>query len=142
MEFPRRKILASAAAMAWLELAFIPIGCGTRGFEGPVSTVIRPIKVPPRVSLGVLAPGETRSARFKVRNQSDRQISLTIETDCPCLSFKPRECSVPARGIVSIEVCHEPAAEPEFRGSLAVETRGVDDRKNEQFRMLVELEIK
>lgn len=116
---------------------------------GPQQTLLSPsgsssgtgfIVSPSPVNLGTLSPGQVAEAKLTVRNETARSRSLArIESSCPCVKIGPVVQTLRAGDMESLILIFDASEEPDFRGRLAVNVRGLDDAEMELFSVEVQV---
>lgn len=131
--------------------AAVPIGLGgcapaAPGASSPAAAAGAPAQVlsvsPDPIDLGTLSPGQMGRAELRVANAgTDPRSVERVETSCPCVSAGPVPLAVAAGGEGRLTVVFDAAEEPNFRGNLAVELRGLDASGAELFRTKVNVGV-
>ncbi len=94
------------------------------------------------ISLGSLPPGGKASGSLTLKNVSSVPIRVgRIETSCPCLAVSPWPIRIEAGSGHPLTIAFDPASEPEFRGRLGIELKGLDDTGKVLFEGRVDLEV-
>jgi Protein of unknown function (DUF1573) len=97
---------------------------------------------PGLISLGTLGPGQTASGSFELQNRGTLPVEVArVETSCPCLEVGPAAMEIAPGGSAALTTRFNPAAEPDFRGRLAIEVAGRDRSGQPTFRARVRVEV-
>ncbi|HWE39480.1 MAG TPA: DUF1573 domain-containing protein [Isosphaeraceae bacterium] len=86
------------------------------------------IDAPESLPLGTLAPGESARGILTLRNRRSEPLTVArVETTCPCIRLAPVPVTVAPNGEAMLRVEYDPSDQPDFRGELGVEVKGLDE---------------
>ena len=110
----------------------------------PARPAISGLIVEPRaIRLGTIAPGRTAQASATLRNPGTEAIEVAhFDASCPCVRVTPDRLRIAPGQSAMIGLTFDPADEPDFRGSLAVEVIGRSPDGSAVARGIVRVEVK
>jgi hypothetical protein len=111
---------------------------------GPSSSATTtPLRCPPSVSLGRLQPGESSLAHLSLSNPTSVSRTVArVETSCECVHVDALPIQIAPHESRSIPISYCSDQEHAFRGKLAVELIGRDERDDALFRSRADVEIR
>ncbi len=95
------------------------------------------------LNLGTVTHGSKASGTLRIANKTDRTWRIArVESSCSCLKVGPASFEVAGGATTPIDIAFNFAEEPDFRGNLLVEVKGVEADGNVVFTSQVAVVVK
>ena len=130
--------LIALIAVAWL----ISAKSTNRSQVPPPVPGDLPLRSPDPIRLGRLLPGVRVERKISLINRFPLLVRIDrIESTCPCVRVSPVPMEIGGLGRSELAVIFDPSEEPDFRGTLSVDLRGVGKSGEVLFRLTVDVTV-